>query len=145
MCPLSTSKYNNCPPAADLTEVLERFSKILSWTHVEVYVDTKDRHFYKKTDAQSGLDALVGLIMATSGCPILGKFRTMARTHLPFSSLYETMSRSIGTYLLKQYFVMQDGGDPDWELKGLHDFYEEVSTVNHNFANRVPRSRAGRS
>jgi len=137
MCPLSTDEYKNCPPAADLKEAVDRFSKILSVAHVEVYVETEARIYYKKTDAQTGLDALLGLMMATSSCPVLGKFKTMARTHLPFATYYESTSRSIGTYLLKQYFVMQDGGKPDWELKGLIDFYEEITTVNEHFADRV--------
>lgn len=47
------------------------------------------------------------------------------------------MPRSVGTYLLEQYFVMQDGKDADWELKGLIDFYEGIMGVNDNFADRV--------
>ena len=137
ICTLSTDEYNNCPPAADLQEVVDRFSKTLSVADVAVYVATSERIYYKKTDAQTGLDALLGLMMATSGCPILGKFKTMARTHLPFANYYESTSRSIGTYLLKQYFVMKDGGKPDWELKGLIDFYGEITTVNEHFADRV--------
>jgi len=137
VCTLSTDEYNNCPPAADLQDVVDRFSKILSVADVEVYVETEQRIYYKKTDAQTGLDALLGLMMATSCCPVLGKFSAMARTHLPFATYFESTSRSIGTYLLKQYFVMQDGGKPDWELKGLMEFYEEITIVNEHFADRV--------
>lgn len=136
-CPLSRDEYKNCPLAADLKEVFERFSKIQSWSGVEGQVETEARTYTKVTDVQTGLDALLGLIMATSGCPILGKFKTMARTHLPFSTQYESMPRSVGTYLLEQYFVMQDGKDADWELKGLIDFYEGIMGVNDNFADRV--------
>ena len=45
-------------------------------------------------------------------------------------------ARSPG-YLLKQYFAMQDGEKPDWQLKGLNEFFEVVTNVNQSFAERV--------
>jgi len=136
-CPLSTGDCAHCPPAVDLQEVVERFSAILSVTQVKLWVVTEQRTYYKECDAQTGLDSLLGLIMATSKCPILGEFRTMAKTHLPCSSSFEATQRAVGTYLIKQYFKKREGQQADFELKGLIDFYEEICTVNQHFADRV--------
>jgi hypothetical protein len=136
-CTLKKEKHSCCPPAADLKEVVERFSSILSVTNVTVHVKTPNRDYIKTCDAQTGLDSLLGLIMSTSACPILGKLRTMAKTHLPFSTHFESIFRSVGNYLLLQYFIQQDGKKPDWDLNGLIKFYEELGTVNQHFADRV--------
>lgn len=136
-CPLKTADCTYCPVAVDLEEVVERFSAILSVTDVKIWVVTPQRHYYKECDAQTGLDSLLGLIMATSACPVLGGFRTMAKTHLPFSTHFESTWRSVGSYLIKQYFAQRDGKKPDLELKGMIDFYEEINTVNQHFADRV--------
>lgn len=134
-CPLKDC--NHCPPAVDLEEVVERFSKILSVTDVKIWVVTPQRHYYKECDAQTGLDSLLALMMATSGCPVLGNFRSMAKTHLPFSTHFESTQRSVGMYLIKQYFNHREGKPADLDLKGMIDFYEEVNTVNQHFADRV--------
>ena len=136
-CPLSMEDYRHCPVAVDLEEVVDRFSEILSVTEVKVWVVTPTRTYYKECDAQTGLDSLLGLIMATSSCPILGQFKAMARTHLPFSTHFESTWRALGSHLIKQYFIRKDGGKPDWDLKNMTDFYEEINTVNQHFADRV--------
>lgn len=136
-CTLKSDEHACCPPAVDLKDVVERFSEILSVTHVTVVVTTPNRSYIKKCDAQTGLDSLLGLIMSTSACPVLGQLRSMAKTHLPFSTHFESIFRSIGNHLLKQYFIQQEGGKGDWDLQGLIEFYEELGTVNQHFADRV--------
>lgn len=136
-CPLKTSDCAHCPVAVDLKEVVEKFSAILSVHEVKVSVVSENRTYYKECDAQTALDSLLGLMMATSGCPILGGFRSMAKTHLPFSSHFESTWRSVGSYLIKQYFKHKAGETPDLKLKEMIDFYEEINTVNHHFADRV--------
>ena len=91
----------------------------------------------KRTDAQTGLRALFGLVMATSGCPILSRLRGLARTHLPFSTMEETIFRTVGAYLIQQFLIQKNGGEPDWELKGLYLLYEQLQEVNRCFKARI--------
>ena len=91
----------------------------------------------KRTDAQTGLRALFGLVMATSGCPILARLKGLARTHLPFSTMEETIFRTVGAYLIQQFLIHKKGGEPDWELKGLNLLYEQLQEVNRCFKARI--------
>jgi hypothetical protein len=75
--------------------------------------------------------------MATSGCPILAQFRGLAQYHLPFATMDETLFRTSGAYLLKQYYIWKSGGTPDLAMKGLEQFYREVGTVNRCFKARL--------
>ncbi|EDN68605.1 conserved hypothetical protein [Beggiatoa sp. PS] len=95
------------------------FKEILSSSVTEVRVITQEREYFKRCDAQTGLRALIGLVMATSACPILSKMRGMAYYHLPFASIDEIVFRVTSSYLLSQYYVYQEGKEPDWDLKDL--------------------------
>jgi len=136
-CPLSATEHSHCPVALDLEEIVTRFRGLLSFQEVTVNVHTAERSFSKRCDVQTGLRSLLGLVMATSGCPILGRFRSMAYYHLPFANVEETLFRTVGSYLLKQYFVRKAGGEADLELRGLARFYDEVQEVSQAFKERV--------
>ncbi|MEO0510685.1 MAG: hypothetical protein AAF065_12595 [Verrucomicrobiota bacterium] len=136
-CPLQSDTQSHCPAAVRMHEALETFKNFQSVDKVSLNVETKRRSYQQECDLQSGLNSMLGLLMATSGCPIVGKLRTMATFHLPFSSLGETLYRTVGAYLTKQYFEKQDGNEPDWDLKGLIKFYEELEILNHAFSRRI--------
>lgn len=85
----------------------------------------------------ANLAGLIGIVMVTSGCPILDKLRPMVRGHLPFPEVSETVYRAISMYLLAQFFVYKRGGRPDWDLKHLVDIYEAISNVNVDFVRRL--------
>ena len=79
----------------------------------------------------TGLQSLFGLMMATSGCPILSRLRPLADYHLPFADIDETVHRVVGTYLMRQYFEGQETGtEPDLELTALKDYYKELEIVD---------------
>jgi hypothetical protein len=80
---------------------------------------------------------LIGVIMVTSGCPVMDKLRPMARFHLPFATAIETFYRAISMYLTAQFFVSRNGRKPDWGLKVLVDIYKEISTVNKGMSRRL--------
>ena len=136
-CPLSKSECSNCPAALDLQAIAAKFSEKISFHRVTVTVETPERTISKECDVQSGLRSLIGLVLAVSGCPVLGTFRAMARHHLPFASLRETLIRTVGFYHLRQYFVAKRGQDPDWELKGLGEFYSQIQSVNMHLKSRL--------
>jgi len=96
-----------------------------------------DRSYEMDCDVQTALGSLLGLAMASSACPILGQLRGLARFHLPFAEFEETLFRTVGLYLLRQYFIAKDGGIPDFELVGLAELYDELQEVNRAFKRRI--------
>jgi hypothetical protein len=136
-CPLKTEDTAKCPPALDVQQAMSEFHSVLSTEMIQTHVETENREYYKECDAQTALKALVGLVMATSSCPILKEMKGMAYYHLPFASLEETVYRSISSYLLKQYFKSQQGEVPDWKLDQLPVYYEQIQIVNDCFFERI--------
>jgi hypothetical protein len=135
-CPLPDAQ-RYCPTAVDIAPIVEKFSHVPSTTQVKVTMRNPARVCVKETDAQMGLEALLALVMATSACPILRRLRSQALFHLPFASADETLYRTVGDYLIKQYFVMKDGGEPDFALTGLEALYHELATLNICFFSRI--------
>jgi hypothetical protein len=136
-CPLSETEHDFCPAALDAKRITETFKSMLSTERVTIEVTTPDRTYLKETDSQTGLRGLFGLVMATSGCPILSRFKGMASTHLPFATMEETILRVVGAYFIQQYLEQMDGGQPDWGLSGLNNFYTEIQEVNRCFKGRI--------
>jgi hypothetical protein len=91
----------------------------------------------KRTDVQTALRYLMGLSLATGGCPLLGQMKGPARLHMPFATMEETLFRMAGSYLLGQFLVGQRGGRPDWELRGLARLYLEIQEVNFALKRRL--------
>ena len=140
-CPLSTKTSPHCPVAVGLTGVIDAMKDILSYTQCDVTVETNERTYSASMPVANAASSIIGIHMATSGCPILDKLRPMARFHLPFSSLEETLFRALSTYLLAQYFLQKQQRQPDWELKGLARIYEEIGKVNSAFSRRLREIR----
>lgn len=136
-CPLDPQNHVFCPVAANLWRVVESFKDQFSDEKTTVTVLTKERAYIKKAQLQNGIFGIFGLIMATSGCPYMDFLRPMARFHLPFSSVQETLVRTVSFYLLRQYFVAKRNGTPDFELKCLGDHYEKVKEVNEGIIIRI--------
>lgn len=135
-CPLAGSPH--CPVAARLGGLVSRFADVSSHARVAVQVRVAERTYAQHDVAvQSPLSSLVGVYMATSGCPVLSHLRPMVRFHLPFASELETVTRATSMYLLGQYLVAQGGGTPDWSLAGLAARYRDALEVNLAFARRL--------
>jgi hypothetical protein len=135
-CSLAATQLH-CPPAVDAAPILDKFSHLPSTVRVKVTMRNSERICIKETDAQMGLQALLALVMASSACPILSRLRSQALFHLPFASIDETLYRTVGDYLIKQYFVMKDGGQPDFALAGLDALYRDLATLNVHFFSRI--------
>ena len=136
-CPLQTDQVRRCPAAVNMVVIVQRFTELLSHDETRVDVETADRLVYRQTTVQRGVCSLMGLLMATSGCPLTSFFKPMARFHLPFASTEETIWRATSTYLLAQYFKKLDGGSPDVRFEGLSRIYNDIQTVNTAFAKRL--------
>lgn len=136
-CPLRAESNPLCPAARALAGVIEEFKTESSFSEVHVQVTTPERTIQKTLPLQEGLFGLFGLSMATSGCPKLSFLRPMARYHLPFSTIDETIVRSVSFYLLRQYIQAKRGGEADWSLKGLLSAYDDLNLVNQGILARV--------
>jgi len=139
-CPLDKKQNQQCPVAKNSIQVIDVFGQMNSIAKVNLKITSEQRIYLKETDLQTGLGSLMGLIMVTSGCPILDKLRPMARFHLPFASNDETLYRVISMYLLGEYFQFKDGKTPDWEFKDLHILYKEINVINNAFFKRLEQT-----
>lgn len=136
-CPLDKSRNEYCPLARNLAGVLDFFNSLPSYEKAKVSVETNDRTTTKQTTVQIGVGSLIGIIMASSGCPIIGVLRPLVRFHLPFASLEETEYRVFSTYVFAQYFKFITGEEPDWELKKLKAAYKQIQIVNTSIVTKL--------
>ena len=136
-CPLQADTHPLCPAAAKLADVVPRFEPLLSYDPVRLEVETEERKIVGDTTAQQALSSMLGLIMATSGCPHTAFLKGMARFHLPLANEEETVFRSVATYVLAQYLRQRAGTAPDLELAGLQRIYAALRVVNAAFTKRL--------
>jgi hypothetical protein len=136
-CPLTTATHPYCPLAAHLVDIVRRFEGLLSYSEIQVDVMTAERFITQETTVQRGMSSLMGLVMATSGCPHMAFFKPMARFHLPFASAEETVYRATSMYVLAQYFLQREGHQADLDLTGLREIYNNIEVVNVAVAKRL--------
>ena len=141
VCTLKATEHKYCPVARKLSYVLLQFKDDYSHEKVRVKVTSEQRVTEKETSLQEAISPLMGLIMATSGCPTLDKFKPMAFMHLPFSNKDETIFRAVSTYLIAQYVRKMKGLTPDWDLKNFKGMYAKVKQLNSDFAKRLREIR----
>lgn len=136
-CPLSAAEHGHCPLAARLSPLVELMSDVVSIDKVTVTVVMDERIITRSASAQEGISSLMGIIVATSGCPITAFFKPMARFHLPFANTDETFYRAASMYMLAQHYRLQAGLSVDLLMKGLKDYYAQVAKVNKGMAARI--------
>lgn len=136
-CPLKADEHPHCPVAVGLVDVIGYFSNGVSHDEADITIRGPVREYRKRAPLQHAVGSLIGLHMATGGCPILDKLRPMVYTHLPFATVEETLYRAISMYLLAQFLLAKRGNTPDWELRDLLKIYDGVSAVNRAFGVRI--------
>lgn len=139
-CPIKSCLNEHttyCPIAVNLNNVINFFSNIPSYEKVKIIAEINDRTCSKITSVQDGVGSIVGIIMVTSGCPVLGKLKPMVRFHLPFATIEETEFRVFSMYLLAQYFKMKNGDEADWQMKKLKELYSDIQKINQNIARKI--------
>ena len=136
-CPLPIDTHPHCPLAVRLVSIVEPFDRLLSYDKIHVDVITEERSISQDTTAEQGIGSLMGLVIATCGCPHTAFFKPMARFHLPLASEDETIYRAASMYLLAQYFLKKEGRAADLELKGLMKIYDNIQVVNSSIAKRL--------
>ena len=136
-CPLPTD-CAHCPSALGIALFLPLFEARVSHEKAVIEVETPHRTIVAKTTFQSGMASLIGLICATSGCPLTRFLRPMARFHTPFSEEQETLYRSFSSWLLMAYMRQKlNGGSEAITLDGLKRNYQDLSVMNACLAERL--------
>jgi len=133
-CPLNAAAHPHCPPALQMADAVEQLAALVSFDTVGVTVQQGERTVYAEISAQQALSSVLGLIMATSGCPWTDLLRPMARFHLPFASDAETVYRSVTMYLLARELVGDAGGEG---FESLGSLYKSLHIVNRDMSRRL--------
>jgi hypothetical protein len=136
-CPLTPKSHPQCPVALNLSTVINRFDRVMSFETVDVKVISSERQILLKTSAQEGISSLMGLLIAGSSCPLTHFFKPMARFHLPLANKDETMWRAAATFLLTRYFTREGLQPKDMTLKGLIKIYDDIAILNDNVVERI--------
>jgi hypothetical protein len=136
-CPLADAGVRDCPMARALADLLDDADTAVSHDAVRVEVQSAWRTISAETTAQRAFGSLMGLVMATSGCPDMAWLRPMARFHLPLANEEETLYRAASMYLVAQYFRSLRGVPPDLSLDGLRQHYRRVHDINLAMAERL--------
>src|SRR5713101_4086811 len=133
-CPLNSADHPHCPAALQIASAVDLLKALVSFDTVGVTVTQAERTIYAETTAQAAMSSVLGLIMATSGCPWTDRLRPMARFHLPFASEQETVYRSVTTFLLAR--ELADEGDVR-VFAALEALYENLHVVNRHMSRRL--------
>lgn len=133
-CPLEELKNTHCPAALHMAPAVEPLKALVSFDTVGVTVTTLERTVYAETSAQQAMSSVLGLIMATSGCPWTDHLRPMARFHLPFASEAETLYRSISMFLLAREM---SGAEGRGGFTALEELYRNLHVVNRDMSRRL--------
>lgn len=136
-CTLDSNKTSHCPLALGIAGIIDKFEALISYDTTTITITTCERTYSCHTTIQRSLGSLLGLVIATSGCPHTKFLRPMAHFHLPVSTSEETIYRVVGMYFIGQFFRKTAGMNADLDLNGLFELYEKVEKVNANIINRV--------
>lgn len=136
-CPLDPAVASHCPMAVALIEIQAFASRLDSFSPTSVTIGGPEREVRAEVPAQRAISSLMGLLVATCGCPEVAWLRPMARFHLPLASEEETIYRATSMYLLAQYFRRHAGLESDITLAGLQDRYRRLHEINMAMAARL--------
>ena len=136
-CPHNVVTHPHCPLAANIVNIVRRFDGLVSYEKIKVDIKTEERRITQETTAQCGISSMLGLVIATCGCPHTTFFKPMAWFHLPLASEEETILRATSIYLLAQYYKQKEGWSADFEFEGLTKIYNNMQIVNLAIAKRL--------
>ncbi len=133
-CPLDPASHPHCPAALQMAAALEPLKTLVSFDTVGVTVHQSERTVHVETSAQQAMSSVLGLIMATAGCPWTDRLRPMARFHLPFANEAETVYRSVSMFLL---FREMTAADSRPAFSALTELYANLHLVNRHMSRRL--------
>lgn len=129
-----------CPAALRIADLLAWSQHLDSWQPLHLEVRTGGRTTAIDTTTQRAVSSLMGLLIATSGCPDTEFLRPMARFHQPVADEIETAFRAVSTHLMAQYLAAQQGRPADETVDGLRTRYRRLNDINQAFCRRLRRA-----
>ncbi|HOU52918.1 MAG TPA: hypothetical protein PLQ97_03220 [Myxococcota bacterium] len=136
-CPLDPRLHSHCPAAVALADLAAVFKNAVSWTPVDLWVETEHRNYQRQTNLQKAVSSLAGIYMTTAGCPVLDRMRPLVQTHLPLQSQFESTQRFLSLFLFEQWARERQGLPFEWNPRAIQAYLEEVSLLNGAFAERL--------
>ena len=109
----------------------------MSFDTVRVTVTQAERTVFAEMSVQQALSSVLGLVMATAGCPWTAHLRPMARFHLPFANEAETMYRTISMFLVARQLGGADAPADAGGFAPLANLYANLHDVNRAMARRL--------
>ena len=70
-CPLNPEEVPHCPVALSIKDLVSEFRDKISYNEAKITIQTVERAYFKKTDLQKGISSIMGILMVSSGCPIM--------------------------------------------------------------------------
>ncbi len=136
-CPLPSQEKKLCPLAKNIVNIIVRFENLISYQRIKLRINIGPKQISQETDAQSAVSALMGLLIATSGCPHTEFLKPMAHFHYPLANEEETLFRSVGAHLIGQYLETQKSNSVQINLQKLAANYAELNLVNQGISKRL--------
>ena len=133
-CPLDGERVTHCPAALQMAPAVEPLKALVSFDTVGVTVEQAERTVHVQISAQQAMSSVLGLIMATAGCPWTDHLRPMARFHLPFASDTETLYRTVSMFLVANAITRTTA---DRGFAALESLYENLHVVNRDMSRRL--------
>ncbi|MAR92489.1 MAG: hypothetical protein SV765_07745 [Pseudomonadota bacterium] len=135
-CTLSPIWHPHCPLAVRLIPFV-KLPACNSYDEVRAEVTMQNKTVIAETSAQEAFSSLLGLVMATSGCPHTRFFKPMAWYHQPFSTPEETMYRACTTYLFSNFIHKGKNKNKDFDFEALKRIYQNIHQINVHIAARI--------
>lgn len=135
-CPYNSQETPYCPVALSVSQVLFAVDDGDSTEVVRCEVITPEREYASDVPYQKAISSLIGLQMASSGCGHFDFLRPMARMHLPFATLEETIVRNSAYFLFGGLFSNPEASIRD-RLDELAERFQELEVVNRALISRV--------
>ncbi|MDK9707819.1 MAG: hypothetical protein OEL83_12290 [Desulforhopalus sp.] len=136
-CTLKVEEHPYCPVALSISDLVTTFKATPSHVECTVSCRSPDRTVMKETKIQEGLTSILGLLIAISGCPIMEFFKPLARFHLPFATVDESIFRIVAMYMLRKYYQNEGMVRDHFSLGDIKDHYALVRLVNKGIFDRV--------
>jgi hypothetical protein len=135
-CPYKGSGPKYCPAAAQLSLIVKEVDHLVSYDRIHLKVSSKQRIIEQESSVQESVSSLLGLVLASCGCPHTEFLLPMARFHLPLASAEETLWRSCGNFLLAQHFKSESGSSTEL-LSDILRRYKNLEVINSALIKRL--------
>jgi len=135
-CPYQGSGPKYCPAASQLSLIVKEVDHLVSYDRIHLKVESKQRTIEQDSSVQEAVSSLLGLVIASCGCPHTEFLLPMARFHLPLASAEETLWRACGNFLLAQHFKSESGSSTEL-LSDILRRYENLEVINSALVKRL--------